>query len=247
MKICETVLSQSVALWACNDTNLGTEVVTPLSYPDGEAVVVYAFENSGKFTLHDGGMAALNLAKSGKGFSKKLASRANDYAKLYGCEMRDGRVFRACSHESVQLGIFTVASVCQFIASHISLDDQKKAEFEEKVINVLRASVSASLIEINPKITGETGHSYTPTAAILEGGGGRIRAIIDTVSSSRSVAAKFRSFYDFKKNEALSLTDRIAVLETFEEFPEGDVPLLQDVSNTVVFSSLPKRLEAYAR
>lgn len=246
MKICDAVLSQSPTLWACSDTNLGTEVTTPLSYPDGEAIVVYAFEKSGKFTLHDGGMAAYNLAKSGKSLGRKLTAKSADYARLYGCELREGRVYRACGAENVQLGILTVASVCQFIASHLPLDEQKKAEFEEKVIDVVRATVAAPSVEINPKLIGKTGHEYVATAAIKSREGNGILAIIDSVSSSRSVASKFRSFYDLKKNQSLSRADRIAVLEDFEGFPEGDIPLLQDVSNTVPLGNLPKRLETYA-
>lgn len=245
-KLCEKANLQSERLWVCNDTNLGTEIVTPLSYPDGEAIVLYAFEKSGQVALHDGGMAAYNLAKWGQNFTQKISSKAVGYAKMYGCEMREDRVFRACTVENLHLAIFTAASVCQFIASHVPFDDRRKVEFEEKVIDVLNSMDFRKGIELRPKLQGDTGHEYRTTAAILLPSGDKFAAIIDAISSSRSVASKFRAMYDIKRNSLYEKTERISVIDDSEEFPEGDIPLLQDVSNTVLFSALPKRLEAYA-
>ena len=82
--LCEDIKLHTSRMLVCNETNLGTEICTPLSYPDGEAVTVFAFVKGSTVTLHDGGMAAYSLGKSGQSFTKKIAQRAEIFAKLYG-------------------------------------------------------------------------------------------------------------------------------------------------------------------
>ena len=245
--VCEDIKMHAAAMLGCSETNLGTEISTPLSYPDGEAISVFVFEKSGVATIHDGGMAAYNLAKSGQSYTKSIAAKSSTFAGMYGCEVRDQRVHRYCDVSKVSEAIYTVASVCSFIGSLLPLDDKAKADFEAKVLATLGSDFPIEQLDLKPKHIGETGKIYNATAAIIDKITGDDIVLIEAVSNSRSVNSKFRAFYDIRNNPLYKSLDRISVFDDDEVFPEGDIPLLQDVSNVVPFSAFETRILQYAR
>jgi hypothetical protein len=231
----------------CSETDLGTETSTPLLYPDGEARSVFGFEKGGVAIIHDGGMAAYNLAKSGQSYTKSIAVDSSAFAGMYGCEIRGHIVYRSCDISKVSEDIYTVASACSFTGPLLPLDEKATADSEAEVLATLGRDFPTDHLNLKPKHIGETGKVYDATAAIIDKIMGDDLVLIKAVSNSRSVNSKFRAFYDIRDNPLYKSVDRISVFDAQEVFPEGDMPRLQDVSNLVPIAAFETKILQYAR
>ena len=141
--------------------------------------------------------------------------------------------------------IYTVASVCSFVGSQLAFDEVAKSDFEAKILLTLGKYIPHERINLKPQYFGDTGKVYSATASIIDIKIGLDSAVIEAVSSPRAVSSKFRAFYDIRKNPLYSNVVRLSVFDDSEDFAEGDIPLLQDVSNAVPFSALEKRIMEY--
>ena len=245
--LAERLLRDTFALLGTFESNLGTELQLPVLYANGDFVTVVVNANDqGEAIVHDAGFAAMTLANEGRSLSRKATRRAADYAARLGCRFVDGRVSLRCKLDDVASAAMMVGSVCRFVADQGVPDARTSGDFAQKVRDILRAQVGEARMVPNFVVRGHTGSEYEVTAAITSRDPAKPSALVEAVPSPRTVAGRFRHLYEVKANDAYAGIDRLAVYDEEEEFTQGDLLLLQDVSNVVAFSDFQERARRYA-
>jgi len=247
ISVAERLLKDTCGMMSTFESNLGVEVSLPSLYPNGEHVVVVLRElDHENVLLHDGGFSLQAISSMGLNLQKNAIKHIIEYASLMGCSFENGRVIRRCPSVKVAAAAMTVSNVCLYVASQFQVMQEAKKDFDSIVREVLSKKLSTDLVVPNYSILGASGGKYSVTAAITLPSIEKPKAIIEAISTPKSVSGRFRHLYDIKANAEYSNVERIAVYDDDESFHQYDYLLLQDVSNVVAFADLNKRVEVYA-
>lgn len=244
--IAERLLKDTCGMMSTFESNLGTEVSLPALYPNGESVVVILREIEPELVmLHDGGFSLQAISSMGLNLQQNAIKHIVEYASLMGCSFQNGRIFRSCHPAKVAAAAMTVSNVCLYAASQFQVMQEPKKDFDTSVREALFSKLSERIVSPNYTMFGASGGKYKITAAIMSSGD-KPRAIIEAISTPKSVSGRFRHLYDIKANQDYLGIDRIAVYDDTEEFHQHDYLLLQDVSNLVAFADIQNRISVYA-
>ena len=247
ISIAEQLLKDTCGMMNTFESNLGIEVSLPALYPNGEHVVVILRAIDGEnVLLHDGGFSLQAISPMGLSLQKNAIKHIIQYAARMGCSFENGRVTRKCPTTKVAAAAMTVSNVCLYVASQFQVMQEVKKDFDSIVREALSKKLSEDVVTPNYSVLGASGGKYNITAAILMPHDDKPRAIIEAISTPKSVSGRFRHLYDIKANAEYSKVERIAVYDDTETFHQHDYLLLQDVSNVVAFADFYKRVEAYA-
>ena len=245
--VAERLLKDTCGMMNTFESNLGIEVSLPALYPNGEHVVVVLRElDQENVLLHDGGFSLQAISSMGLSLQKNAIKHIIEYAARMGCSFENGRVTRKCPATKVAAAAMTVSNVCLYVASQFQVMQEPKKDFDSIVREALSKKLSEDMVTPNYSIIGASGGKYSVTAAILLPNNEKPKAIIEAISTPKSVSGRFRHLYDIKANIEYSSVERIAVYDDAETFHQHDYLLLQDVSNVVAFADLNKRVESYA-
>lgn len=237
----------SRALIRAHETPSGLEIEMPVVYPNGECVsVVVTTVPGSSYIVHDAGLGAMYLTSAGLSLTQKLTDKLMRLAQTYGCEFISGRMSRSCDENQLAIAIALVANASRAVGD-------QALEHREKKIRDFRKEVSLVLRDVLPqqrlrseRVIGTSGTEYQVSNVVLTPDGQHTLAFIEPVADQKAVDKRFREFFDIASNENYSGVQRISVFDDRSAWRDGDIAVLNRVSNTVPFSSLPKRARGLA-
>ncbi len=236
------------ALVRVEKSNLGYEVQLPVIYPNGDCATVVVAPSADRWLVNDAGFAAMALANNGVRFTAKLKARIADLSKHYGCEFANQRMSRIATSEELPLAIAVVANASRTIADQLlQIHQQPILSFKQTVIERVREYVGAERVRENELVIGSSGTEYHIGAAVLDASGSRPVAYVEAVRDMEGVNKRFREFYDISLVPALSDMTRIVMYDDAADLRQGDLLVLQNVSNVVRISDAEAMLKPLTR
>ena len=228
-------------------SSLGLEVQLPVIYPNGDLVTVVVTEENGQTIVHDGGFAAMTLATAGVTITKKMNERIAALSKHYGCEFSNERMLKVAKIDDLPLVVAVVANASRTIADQLL---QSRANplfsFRQDVIDRVKEYVGAKRVRENEAVTGKSGTQYSIGAVVLDSALRAPVAYVEAVKDLDGVNKRFREFYDISQLLFNPEPDRIILYDDKAHLRQGDLIILQDVSNVVRFSDAETRFRQLA-
>lgn len=228
-------------------TSLGLEVQLPVIYPNGDLVTVVVTEENGQTIVHDGGFAAMTLATAGVVITKKMKARIAALSNHYGCEFSNERMVKVAKRDNLPLVVAVVANASRTIADQLL---QSRANplfnFRQEVIDRVKEYVGAKRVRENEAVIGKSGTQYSIGAVVLDGALRSPVAYVEAVKDLDGVNKRFREFYDISQLLFSPEPDRIILYDDKAHLRQGDLIILQDVSNVVRFSDAETRFRQLA-
>lgn len=219
--------------------------VTPLDYPDGDAVVVWVRER---------GDSALEVSDYGEGLvgqmfrpdreQKATSLMATQIADQFGVNLYEGRLATQCKSADLGEWVWRVASASAQIANALTYaKPQRRKETEEKEFVRLVATTFADRhipIEREHRLEGFSGHPHRATIWIPA-----THSIIEPVAGHwNQVASVFTKFSDLAKVNGFS---RYSLLDDRAEKPGEDArSLLVGVSDVLTWSGHDAWLDRFS-
>lgn len=227
-------LSEDVVCDVLEDGTQRIGCVTPLEYPDGDAVVVWVRELGGKFEVSDYG-EGLTEQTTRPRERKSLSQLALRTANVFGVNFFEGRLGTQCNPDQLGESIWRVASASAQIAQTIACSKpQRRKETEENdfvqlVDHTLRDQHVP--IEREHRLKGISGHSHRATIYISGS-----HSIIEPVAGHwNQVASVYTKFSDLAPVNGFK---RYSLLDDRQEQPGEDIrSLLVQVSDVLSWSS----------
>jgi hypothetical protein len=236
------------ALVQVQTSNLGFEVQLPVIYPNGDFVTVVVAPNGDRLFVHDAGFAAMTLANHAIRMTAKLKARIAELSKHYGCEFAHERMMRTATIDEVALAVAVVANASRTIADQLlQIHQQPVLSFRQTAIERVKEFVGASRVRENELVVGDSGTEYHVGAAVLNRRLTKAVALVEAVRDMEGVNKRFREFYDISLVPELSEMDRIVLYDDAADLRQGDLIVLQNVSNVVRLSDAEARLETLAK
>lgn len=234
------------ALVRVETSNLGFEVQLPVIYPNGDFVSVVVAPSGDRFNVHDAGFAAMTLANHAIRLTSKLKSKIVNLSRHYGCEFSDERMTRLATIDELPLAVAVVANASRTIADQIlQVHTQPIFSFKQTVIERVRDFVGTSRVREDELVIGESGTEYHIGAAVLDRDRTRPVAYVEAVRDMEGVNKRFREFYDISLVPELSAMTRIVLYDDAADLRQGDLLVLQNVSNVVRFSDVEARFRPF--
>lgn len=235
------------ALIRVGKSNLGLEVQFPVIYPNGDMTTVVVAPSADQFVVHDAGFAAMALANHGVRMTAKLKVRIGDLSRHYGCEFSNERMLRIVPQDQLALAVAVVANASRTIADQILLiHPQPILSFKQTVIDRIKEYVGSPRVRENEPVVGDSGTEYHIGAAVLDGQLSRPIALVEAVRDMDGVNKRFREFYDISLVPSLKDMERIVLYDDDAHLRQGDLLVLQNVSNVVRLSDAEERLRPFA-
>lgn len=232
------------ALVKVEKSSLGYEVQLPVIYPNGDFVTVVVAPNGDRFDVHDAGFAAMTLANHAVRMTAKLRARIDNLSKHYGCEFANDRMTRFASADELPLAVAVVANASRTIADQLlQAHTQSVVSFRQTVIERVKEFVGKDRVRENELVVGNSGTEYHIGAAVLDRRHVRPVAFVEAVRDMDGVNKRFREFYDISLVPELSDMSRIVLYDDAADLRQGDLLVLQNVSNVVRFSDAEARLK----
>lgn len=248
-ELSETLLKSAIcAMTEAVHTSQGYEVALPQAYHSGHAVCVVVRPEANGYMVHDNSYAAMLLSDHGAKVGKRFHDRLLPMVESYGCELNGFRVQRTCeSIENIGLAMALVGCASRLVADVLlETAPQPIYDFKSSLLSRVSDIIGARRVRANQDVTGVFGAHYKISAVILDEEEDHAVAFVEPVADREAVSRKFKEFYDIMRNPAFEHVARVAVVEDRNNISPGDSLLLQEVSNLVRFSDVPKRLEAWA-
>lgn len=237
----------SRSLIKAKETNLGYEVELPVVYPNGQCVSVVISVSGGSYVVHDAGHGALNLTEAGLSLTKQLTARLRRLADAYGCEFVSGRMTKLCTEQQLAIAIALVANASRAVGDQIfEQREGRLRDFRREVASAVASVVPERRVRTAAMVVGESGTSYRIANVVLASDAQTELAFVEPISDQSSVNSKFREFFDISSNEDYASVARISVYDDRISWRDGDLAVLDRVSNIVPFSVLSRRLERLA-
>lgn len=234
------------ALVRVQTTNLGLEVELPVLYPNGDFATVVVARSDSEFLVHDAGFADMALATSGAVITRKFRERLLALAAHYGCEFSNNRMMMKSPVAQLPLAVAVVANASRTIADQLlQMQNQPVFSFRQEVIERVKKFVGEQRVRANEPVYGRSGTEYSISAVVLDRRLSAPLAYIEAVKDADGVNKKFREFYDISLVPDI-YADRIVLYDDNAHLRQGDLILLQDVSNVVRFSDAETRLRPFA-
>ncbi len=232
------------ALVRVQESNLGFEVQLPVIYPNGDFATVVVAQNGDSFLVHDAGFAAMTLANHAVRMTAKLRARIAKLARHYGCEFSNERMARIATVDELPLAIAVVANASRTIADQLlQVPTQPILSFRQTVIERVKEFVGSNRVRENELVVGNSGTEYHIGAAVLDRQLSKPVAYVEAVRDMEGVNKRFREFYDISLVPELSDMTCIVLYDDAAELRQGDLLVLQNVSNVVRFSDAEARLK----
>ena len=239
--------SAAMSLVSAKETNLGFEVELPVVYPNGQCVSVVISVAGGHYVVHDAGHGAMYLTDSGVSLTKQLSERLRRLADLYGCDFVSGRMTKACDAHQLAVAIALVANASRAVGDQVlEQREGKLRDFRREVASAVQRSVPEKRVKRSLPVTGQSGTTYQVSNVVLGDDAQTELAFVEPIADQMAVDRRFREFFDIASNSEYETVQRISVYDDRISWRDGDLAVLNRVSNIVPFSSLPKRLERFA-
>ena len=232
---CDDVKAALAAFDVCTETEEGSRVTTHCLYPSFDPVKVFVVGFGDGFKVHDGGGAARSAWTHGRD-AALIGRMLSRQALRYRIEVK-GEALTASvpSAEWLTSAILAVANASA-AAAHAALDrfiSASETVLRDKILSVLKATVSPSTISTEYEIAGQS-KRHRFDFAVREFDGSML--LLNAVTPHHvSVSSKYVAFSDVIHREGVR-TDRWAVYE--RELEPSDVSLLQQVADIVPFKGL---------
>lgn len=228
-------------------SNLGLEVQLPVIYPGGDLATVVVTQENGKTIVHDGGFAAMSLATAGVALTSKLRVHVAALSKHYHCEFLNDRMVKVASADELPLVVAVVANASRTIADLLlQTRAQPLFNFRQEVIDRVKEYVGAQRVRENETVTGKSGTQYQIGAVVLDETLSSPVAYVEAVKDAEGVNKRFREFYDISQLRLGPEPDRIVMYDDTANLRQGDLLILQDVSNVVRLSDAEARFRVLA-
>jgi hypothetical protein len=228
-------------------SNLGLEVQLPVIYPNGDLATVVVTEENGQTIVHDGGFAAMTLATAGIAITRKMHDRIIALSKHYGCEFSNERMIKTATADQLPLVVAVVANASRTIADQLlHTHAQPLFTFRQEVIDRVKEYVGANRVRENEAVVGKSGTQYNIGAVVLDSALREPVAYVEAVKDLEGVNKRFREFYDISQMLFSPEPDRIIMYDDKANLRQGDLIILQDVSNVVRFSDAEMRFRPMA-
>ena len=228
-------------------SSLGLEVQLPVIYPNGDLVTVVVTEENNQTIVHDAGFAAMALATAGVTLTKKMRVRIAALSKHYGCEFSNDRMVKIAKADDLPLVVSVVANASRTIADQLlQTHAQPLFTFRQEVIDRVKEYVGSKRVRENEPVTGKSGTQYQIGAVILDVKLSAPVAYVEAVKDLDGVNKRFREFYDISQLLFEPEPDRIIMYDDKANLRQGDLLILQDVSNVVRFADAENRFKLFA-
>lgn len=243
----EAFVSNGISsLISVSRTNLGIEVQTPVIYPNGDLVAVTIALEEGRYVVHDGGNGSAVLSAAGASLTSKLAKKLQAVANHYGCEFVNGRMLRACSAEDIGVCAAIVANASRTIGDEmLSRANQPIIDVRREVLERIRGTVGASRYRENEEVFGESGSPYKISAVVLDEAKANPIGFIEPVKDHDAATKKFREFWDISQSDQYVGVHRVSLYNEKWGWAQGDLALLQKVSNVVRLADTETRMKEF--
>ncbi len=229
-------LSRDVVCDVLDDGTNRVGCMTPLEYPDGDAVVVW---------VHERGDSAMEVSDYGGGLvwqafrpdreQKAMSDLAARIAGQFGVNFFEGRLAASCDRTELGESVWRVASAAAQIAQAMNYSKpQRRKETEENEFVRLVAQTLQDRhvpIEREHRLEGYSGHPHRATIWIPAS-----HSIIEPVAGHwNQVASVFTKFSDLARVNGFK---RYSLLDDRQEKPGEDVrSLLVQVSDVLAWTS----------
>ncbi len=236
------------ALVSVNKSNLGFEVQLPVIYPSGDFTTVVVSSRGEDFVVHDAGFAAMTLADHAIRITGKLRVRVAQLAAHYGCDFSHDRMTKIATLDELPLAVAVVANASRTIADQmLQSRHQPIISFKQTVIDKVKQFVGEHRVRENEPVIGSSGTQYSIGAVVLNARKSAPIALVEAVRDLDGVNKRFREFYDISLEPQLAELERVVMYDDSAELRQGDLILLQNVSNVVRFSDAEARFIPWAR
>jgi hypothetical protein len=226
------------------ESNLGFEVQVPVIYPNGDFATVVVAHHGAEYLVHDAGFAAMTLSSHGVKITPNLKTRIAKLSEHYGCEFLKERMSRTAKASELPLAIAVVANASRTIADQLlQVSAQPVLSFRQSVINRVKEFVGPNRVRENELVVGNSGTEYHVGAAVLDPKLEKPVAYVEAVRDMEGVNKRFREFYDISLVPELSDMTCIVLYDDTADLRQGDLLVLQNVSNVVRFSDAETRLK----
>lgn len=228
-------------------SSLGLEVQLPVIYPNGDLVTVVVAEENDRIVVHDAGFAAMTLATAGIAITRKMRDRIISLSKHYGCEFSNERMTKLAKADELPIVVAVVANASRTIADQLlQTHAQPLFTFRQEVIGRVKEYVGENRVRENEAVTGKSGTQYNIGAVVLDKALREPVAYVEAVKDLEGVNKRFREFYDISQLQFNPEPDRIIMYDDKANLRQGDLIILQDVSNVVRFSDAEMRFRPMA-
>src|SRR5689334_374445 len=186
----------------------------------------------------------MTLANHAVRMTPKLSARIAKLAKHYGCEFSNERMARTATADELPLAVAVVANASRTIADQLlQVPTQPILSFRQTAIERVKEFVGSNRVRENELVVGNSGTEYHIGAAVLDRQLSKPVAYVEAVRDMEGVNKRFREFYDISLVPELSDMARIVLYDDAAELRQGDLLVLQNVSNVVRFSDAEARLK----
>lgn len=236
------------ALTRVTTSNLGLEVQLPVIYPNGDCATVVVVPHGDEVIVHDAGFAAMMLANHGMRLTGKMKARILQLSKHYGCEFANDRMSRVVPIDQIALAVAVVANASRTIADQLlHMPTQPIVSFKQTVIDRVREYVGSSRVRENEPVIGKSGTEYFIGAAVLDNQMSKPIAYVEAVRDIDGVNKRFREFSDISLVPDLQDMTRIVLYDDHANLRQGDLLVLQEVSNVVRLSDAKARFLPFVK
>jgi hypothetical protein len=229
-------------LVSAQSSALGTEVTTPVVYPNGDCVVVLVAPNDARYVVHDAGLGAMYLTREGVRINRESEQRFGISAARYDCRYEGGRMVRRCEAADVAVSIMLVANASRSVAD-LATEARRQSEghFRHVLTERVREIVGLRLRE-NESFKGVSGTTYRIANTILDQQAREPVAFVVPVPTRSSVNPQFRELFDLKA--AFPDIFRDSVYNEGSDFrPQEDGWVLRQVGSVTPLGALRSELE----
>lgn len=229
------------ALINASTTSLGTEVVTPVIYPNGECVIVLVAAEANGYVVHDAGLGAMYLEREGVRPNRDISARLSIIARRYHCDLTGGRVSIKSDANDVPVSVMLVANASRGIGD-LAAEIRRQSDVQFRYILTERVrEIAGGRLRENETFRGKSGTPYRVSNTILDDAGRDPIAFIVPLASRGSVATQFKELFDLR--EAFPNIVRESVYDEDSDFrPAEDGWVLSQVGEVVPFGEIRTRL-----
>lgn len=228
-------------------SSLGLEVQLPVIYSTGDLATVVVAQENGQIIVHDGGFAAMALATAGVAVTRKTRARIAHLSKHYHCEFLNDRMVKVAKADEVPLVVAVVANASRTIADLLlQTHAQPLFSFRQEAIDRVKEYVGERRVRENESVIGKSGTQYQIGAVILDRTLSLPVAYVEAVKDLEGVNKRFREFYDISQLLFSPEPERITLYDDKAGLRQGDLIVLQEVSNVVRLSDAASRFRPLA-
>lgn len=240
----EEIETLARSLIRAEQTNLGVEMATQVVYPNGDLVTVIVASEGTSFFVNDASFGMMYLSRLGIKLTAQQLNRARSEIAHYSCNLKDGRIFRRSTLDTLPDSIALVANASRTLADYgVEARRLTDNDFRLSVIERLREVIGGRVREREP-LEGASGRSYRVGGVVLDRGETRPVAFVEAFSGRNTVGDRFTEFFDLRQK--YTNVSMVTVYDDSQRWNGGDIKLLSEVSKVVRFSNSKRDFEELA-